>query len=100
MYCEKLNDFLKMNQQQLINRQKFKRKMPQKKYCGFSLYIYIIVILCSIFLTRINRLFFKGFTHLIFTIFYNQATLSIVLQGENDIWILKKLKQEELQNKN
>nr|DAR13990.1 MAG TPA: hypothetical protein [Caudoviricetes sp.] len=79
MYCEKLNDFLKMNQQQLINRQRFKGKMPQKKYCGFSLYIYIIVILCSIFLTRINRLFFKGFMHIIFTIFYNQVALSIVL---------------------
>lgn len=42
MYCKKLNDFLKMNQQQPINRQKFKEKTPQKKYCGFSLYIYIL----------------------------------------------------------
>ena len=40
MYCEKLNDFLKMNQQQLINRQKFKEKMPQKN-TAVSHYIYI-----------------------------------------------------------
>lgn len=61
MYCEKLNDFLKMNQQQPINRQKFKGKTPQKKILRFlTIYIYYSDTLQYFFDTH-KSLVFQGF---------------------------------------
>ena len=89
MYCKKLNDFLKMNQQQPINRQKFKGKASPKN-TAVSHYIYIYYSdTRSIFFDTHKSLVFQWFYAPHFYNFYNQVTLSIVLQGENNIWILK-----------